>query len=349
MILYLSTLSLAAGLLFLALGGKWLFQSSISLALRTNLPTALIGMTVMAIATSSPELFVTLSSSLVHNQGGVAIGNILGSNIFNLLCVLGSVLIFFPSLKRPFSPSDFLALMVFHGLLFIFLYNGELSRVEGLVLSVGLGAWLFVAVRWGLKDTSEEEEEIKDTSGFKNIYIDMAYGIFAIATLALGTELSIWGGLNIAHGLNIPEYIIGLTVLSVGTSLPELASCIVAARHGHTQMAVGNIVGSNLINIAWVAGLASVIHPIELPFLSLMFNDWAFCTGLHVLIGLALWLGRQRLRLVGAACLLFYAGYVFLANELSALSLEFWVLAFFKKPCYARNCSSKILRPTQHL
>ncbi len=295
----------AVGLGFLALigGAGWLVRGAAALALRFGLSPLVIGLTVVAFGTSAPELLVSLVSVLT-GKGDVAVGNVLGSNIANVLLILGA-----SAMVRPL-PSSRSALRVDLpiGLVLVagvaaFGWNGSIERWQAALLLAGFGVFMLAAfVRRQAPDLGDE---VKPDSTRSSL-LRLAGGLVG---LVVGAELLVRGAIVLARAAGLSEALIGLTLVAVGTSLPELATSVVAAHRGQTEISVGNILGSNVFNIGWVLGLAYLIRPGSIaPVLAR--HDALVAGAASLLLGVLLATRHRLGRTEGAVLLGLYAVYV---------------------------------------
>lgn len=283
----LAILFLVVGFVMLVKGADWFVDGAAGVAAKLRIPSLVIGLTVVAFGTSAPELATSVVSA-VHKDVGIAIGNVLGSNICNVLLILGlsSIIAILPIQKASLK-IDLPLLLGASVLIILFGYFGnEISRLEGAIMVLLLIAYTVFLVVGALKKRDkdgvlalEEHEVVTDgeetpKKGFNAWYEKMkAYGWFLTVAMFVGLGIVIGGAMlavegakTIATELGIPQKVIGLTVVAIGTSLPELITSVMAAKKGETDIAVGNIIGSNIFNILMVAGLTAVIMP--LPFSS---------------------------------------------------------------------------------
>lgn len=254
-----SILIFIGGLILMICGADYFVKGASSLALRFKIPQIVIGLTIVAMGTSAPEVCISVSSAL-KGSTGVAIGNVLGSNIVNVLLILGlASAICALKLEKNSVKYEIPFLILITAFLCGFGYYFEnLDRTFGLIL-LGLFALFFIYLFKVAKDmNSNEENEVKQMS-FVKIFLFIIGGI---AALVYGSDVSVNSAINIAHQLNISERIIGLTVVAIGTSLPELVTSVVAAIKKQPDIAVGNIVGSNIFNILLVLGVTCSISPV---------------------------------------------------------------------------------------
>lgn len=262
----LNFIFLLAGLIILIYGANFLVDGGSALARRLKISNMVIGLTVVAFGTSTPEFVVNIVSS-VEGSSALALGNILGSNIFNILAILGVTALIIPlGVKRTTTRVE-IPLTVFAAVLILILVNGEpagiITRVEGICLLCFFVMFLlytFTLAKYGATE-GVEEIEIRNYSTAKAIL----FILLGLAGLIGGGRLLVTGAISIAQSLGISERIIGLTVVSIGTSLPELATSIIAARKKNADMAIGNVVGSNIFNTFLILGTSATITPIQAP------------------------------------------------------------------------------------
>jgi cation:H+ antiporter len=310
----LNLLFLAVGFVLLVYGATILVDGASSLAKKYNIPGIVIGLTIVAFGTSAPEFVVNIAGSL-KGSSGIVLGNVLGSNIFNILFILGISSIVYPLtvksnttwMEVPLSFISSLLVLVFASDMFIDnrAYN-ELSRIDGIVLIFFFV--IFLAYNFNLmkKGSSDEELDIKDYSKLKSAFMIIA----GIAMLGAGGNLIVNSAVRVAEMLGISERIIGLTIVSIGTSLPELATSVVAAMKRNVDIAVGNIVGSNIFNVFWILGVSSVINPVIVREGSAL--DMSVNIGASLLLFLFIFTGKERRidRVEGVLFLILYAVYL---------------------------------------
>jgi len=278
----MNLLFVVIGLTLLILGGNWLLKSAVGFSLRLNIPKIVIGMTVVSFATSAPELIVSVKSAL-EGHADIAFGNVIGSNIANLGLVLAvTILISTISVEKSFYKTDWPVMMISSAMLYGFIvFDGELQRYEGIVLFSFLLIFLIYLLRFQKRavvdEMPEDDEELP-------LYKDVLY--LAIGGVALwgGSELLINGAIGMAEKFNIDESIIALTVVSIGTSIPELAASIIAVLKKEKAISLGNLIGSNVFNILAVLGITSMITPIKIVDQDLLSNDIFWMLGISLLI-----------------------------------------------------------------
>jgi len=249
-----------AGLVLLIGGGDHLVKHAVHLAASYRVPKIVVGAVILGFGTSLPELFVSVTAVFRENQG-IAIGNVVGSNIANsgLILGLGAVWGGFHISSRALRADLPLALL---GALFLWIYvsqTGDVSRVAGVVLLAGFAGYLWGSLRYSRANRPDHDPNVVK----RHPVVDLLWIVGGLVAIALGARLLVEGAEDIARLLQVSELTIGLTVVAVGTSLPELATLIAAARRGETDLAVGNVAGSNVFNLGLVLGLAAVARPIR--------------------------------------------------------------------------------------
>jgi len=264
-------LLLFSGFLILILGGNWLLKSAVSISLRLGIPKIVIGMTVVSLATSAPELIVSLNSAL-NGHADIALGNIIGSNIANLGLVLGIVtLVSTITVHKYFYIVDWPMMMFSSVLLYVFLaFDGLLERYEGLILFALL--IIFIIYLFKSRKTAIVDEMPEDDVELP-FYSTLFFFIIGGIGLWGGSELLIKGAINLARDYEVSERIIGVTIISVGTSIPELAASLIAIIKKEKAISIGNLLGSNMFNILGVLGITSMIIPIQVDDQGLLTFD----------------------------------------------------------------------------
>ena len=258
--------------MLLSFGGDLLTKSSIDISLKLSVPKIIIGMTVVSFATSAPELIVSLNATL-DGLPSFAIGNVLGSNIANIGLVLGIITIIYPiTLKQRFYSTDFPLLMISTALFYFIIYtDNQISRTEGFILLISITAILFYLFIYQKKSISEFSEEIDNNK--ISITKSFFYILFSGSLLWLGSETLIKSAVSVANKFEVSERIISITMVAIGTSIPELAASIVASLKKQNDLSIGNLIGSNIFNLLVVIGVTSSIIPIGGIEKSTLFND----------------------------------------------------------------------------
>ncbi len=285
-------LLLIVGFALLIKGADFFVEGASSTAYRFNIPTVIVGLTIVALGTSLPEAAVSISASLAGSNE-LAISNVLGSNVFNTLVVVGCSALIAPfAVSKKVVKRDLGFNIIVTLLLIILMLNNQLGRGDGLLLLVFLAGYLYVLIRDALKNPLEDDEEKKLLSNGRAIL----YMIGGGAAIIFGGNFTVTAARTIAASLGMSETLIGLTVVSVGTSLPELVTSVVAARKGESGLSLGNAIGSNILNILFILGLSSVIHPLSV--IGFNFIDaailLAIALGLFILLMIRPKLNRSR-------------------------------------------------------
>lgn len=308
------------GLVLLYFGAEWLVAGSSSAALRFGIPALIVGLTVVSFGTSAPELLVSLLA-LFDGKDGVSIGNVLGSNIANIALILGC-----SALIRPIDVSeqvlrrDYPLMVVATVVMVILAYDGEVSRLDGAVMVGGMLTYIGYSIRRGLRSAREgRDEEIAEellpeelTESAEEpgaLWKDLVKVVIGIAGLAGGAYFLVESAIEIAAKLGIPDLVVGITVVAVGTSLPELATSLVAAYRGESDISVGNVVGSNIFNILLVLGLVSVIQPMSVGASPELVIDLAVMLGVSLLLWPIMKVGLKIGRVEGGLLVAGYIGY----------------------------------------
>ena len=264
-ILYI--LGIVLGFLLLVKGADWFVDGSSSIAKKLRIPTVVIGLTIVAFGTSAPELAVSVSAAL-KGSNDIALGNVVGSNIFNTLVVLGASAAITPivvgksAIKKDYPLSIFAAVLLAVLCLDTILFEApmmQISRFDGLILLLCFALFMYMTVKDGLKNRTEAEEEIKNFTTGKSILFIM----IGLAGIVAGGQLTVTCAKEVARTIGMTEAVIGLTVVAVGTSLPELVTSVVAAKKGESDIAVGNVIGSNIFNIFFILGTSATILPMQ--------------------------------------------------------------------------------------
>lgn len=306
-------IQIVAGLLLLVLGGDYLVKGASGIALKMDIPPMLVGMTVVALGTSSPELVISLKAAL-DGKPDISVGNVVGSNIANVALILGITTIIFPmAIQKRALKVDWLVMMVASILFYLFALDGGFSRFEG-GLFVSLLA-MFIAVSFyqakkNKTDISIESDAPKSTTGRKWGILVLFVALGTVGLL-LGAQWFLLGAESIARNFGVSDRVIAITLVAFGTSVPELAASIVAAFKRETDISLGNIVGSNLFNLFAIIGITSIVTPIRVAP-EILSNDIFWMLGTSFAI-LPLALIKMRLgRIDGIIFLSTYVLFVYL-------------------------------------
>ncbi len=249
------------GIFLLIKGGNWTIDAAVFIARRFGLSPMVVGFTVLAFGTSLPELIVSILAVLRGSEG-IAMGNVIGSNIANILMVIGAsaILVTMHVKISKGLIKDLTMMLLASFLLMGLMFYGEISRVAGVAMVTLLLIYVFLQYRMALKGEIEvEEEELQD---FKNPVQPYIFLFFGLMGVALGAEFLVRGASQSATIIGVPEDVIALSIIAFGTSLPELSTSIIGARKGHSEMALGNIVGSNVFNVLMIIGITAMVKPI---------------------------------------------------------------------------------------
>lgn len=314
------------GLVLIVKGADWLTDGAASIARRFGIPTLVIGLTIVAIGTSAPEFVVSMLGA-IHKSPDIAIGNVVGSNIFNILGMMGATALISPILlTRGNVMRDLPIMNLAVGALFVMLADtildeeatlNYLSRAEGLILLCFFTIYMYYTFWLAKKEKkkkkknandNDNDNEIKDKQ--HNLWLSVLIFLVGLGCLIGGGELMVDGASGIARSLGVSDAIIALTIVSIGTSAPELATSIAAARKGDNAMAVGNVVGSVVFNTLLILGASSLVYP--LPMKGITYIDLSVEMGAALLFWLFSYIGRKRFiitRLEGAIMVLLQIGY----------------------------------------
>lgn len=278
----LNALYIALGLMLLIAGGNWLLKAAVALSMRLNIPKIVIGMTVVSFATSAPELIVSIKAAL-EGFPDLALGNVIGSNIANLGLVLAITIILGGiTVRRSFYTTDWPVLMLASFIFFGFIYfDGELQQYEGIIMVVTLFIFLVYLLRF-------QKIAVVDELPEDDIMLPMHKTVLFLglggAALWGGSEFLIEGAVNMATTFGVSERVIGITIVSVGTSIPELAASVIAVIKKEKAISLGNLIGSNIFNLLAVLGITSIITPIKVMDQGLLSSDIFWMLGISFLI-----------------------------------------------------------------
>ncbi|MCK8484676.1 calcium/sodium antiporter [Aliiroseovarius sp. S2029] len=298
-------LFVAAGLLALFFGGEALVRGSVGLANRLGIPPLLIGLTVVGFGTSTPELLVSMDAAL-RGEPDIAIGNVIGSNIANILLILGLTCLIWPiQVSGSTLRRDVTVMMIATLLLLPIFALAEVSRVSGALLVTGLIGYLTWAYLAAGKTPAHPDMQIAGPTAFASAL----WLLGGLAVLLLGARFLVDGAASIARGFGVSEAFIGLTIVAIGTSLPELTTSVIAAMRRQSDIAIGNVIGSNIFNLLGILGVTAMITPIPLASRFARF-DLPILIAVTAFIAAALLLRPRLGRWLGVVMLTGYAAYV---------------------------------------
>ena len=272
----MSILFVFLGLVLLVVGGEFLVRAAVGLSFKLKLSKMVIGLTVVSCATSAPELLVSIQAAL-DGFSDISLGNVIGSNIANIGLVLGITAIIAPlSIDKDFSKFNWPVMMIMSIALYFILSSGNvITSAEGLLLLLMLAVYLFVLIRRARKQTTNEEslDEVDDKLATVSNFKIGTWLLIGGAALYFGSEFLVKGAVDLATTLGISERVIAVTMIAVGTSVPELAASVIAALKKEKALSLGNLIGSNIFNIASVLGVTALIQPIVLKSQEVLTND----------------------------------------------------------------------------
>ena len=310
--LLMIALYITGGLVLLFFGADWLVQGAVTLALHLGLSPLIVGLTVVALGTSVPEALVSVQAAIGH-QGGIALGNVIGSNILNIALILGLSSLILPlKVDSHIVKADVPLLTGATFMLVVLLEDFHISRMEGAFLLLCIVFYVTGNIMT-VKRTSPEEDkiegmEIPEDSG-KTLWRDVGFLILGIVTLGFGANFLVTGAVDLARIFGLSEALIGLTIVSIGTGTPELATALMAAFRKSPDLAIGNVVGSNLFNIMFVLGIAGLVAPLDGKGISSI--DLYVMLGVTFLLLPTVWTGRILDRKEGFLFLAIYVGYLY--------------------------------------
>ena len=296
---------LIVGFVLLVKGADFFVEGASGVASKFGIPQLIIGLTIVAMGTSAPEAAVSITAAL-NGNAGLTVGNVVGSNILNVLVILGITAVIIPvAIQKSTLQIELPAMIAISAIMVVFGYTGEvITRVEGIVLFVLFLvylAYLFYMAKKG-------KEEVEEAHKMKPVWLLLVMTIGGIAMIVLGSDFVVDSASFIASKLGMSESFIGLTIVAFGTSLPELVTSVTAAKKGKADIAIGNIVGSNIFNILMVVGLSAVITPVVYD-LSSFFIDGIVMIAIGILLLFGVMKSKKLEKPIGVVMLLCYAAY----------------------------------------
>lgn len=311
----ITSLQFVGGFVLLLFGAEYLVRGAVSLAQKLNVSKMIIGMTIVAWGTTSPELVVSLQAAF-DNRPGISIGNVVGSNIANILLILGAAAVIFPIAIKPATLYRDASMMMGSALLFTGLaIFGRIERWQAVVMVAILVVFTLYAFRaertaGPANDPGDlaEELEAEFEEGPKSTWLATLAVAGGVACVVIGAKLLVGAAVTTAQVLGVREEVIGLTIVAVGTSLPELATAVVAAFRRHSEIAVGNIMGAGIYNLLMIIGLVGLVVPIDVPAQIIRFDLWAMLAVTATLLAFLLFRGGLT-RPIGVLLLATFAAY----------------------------------------
>lgn len=302
---------LIIGFVMLIKGADWFVDSAAGIADKLHIPQLIIGLTIVAMGTSAPEAAISISAS-VQGSADIAVGNVLGSNILNVLIILGITSIITPLAVQKSTVKYEIPFVIIISVIFglIGLFDNSIGFIDGIllwVLFIAYIAYLFIMTKKGKIQADESDDEDNDKKP-KKVWQLILFGIIGIALVVLGSNITVNAATEIATMFGMSERFIGLTIVALGTSLPELVTSITAALKKNADIAIGNIVGSNIFNILFVIGTSALITPVA--YQSQFLIDSIFCVATAMLLLLLVLNKDKKLKRWGGIIMLIcYAGY----------------------------------------
>ena len=293
---------LVLGFLFLVKGADLFVDGSSSIAKHMKIPSVIVGLTIVAMGTSAPEASVSITAAISGNSD-ISLGNIVGSNIFNFLVVIGVSALIFPIIShKDIIKRDLWWNLGITGLLLLLILDRKIGRIDGAILLLGMALYLFVVIKNAVKNRTEESKE-----ELISVPKSIIFMVIGLAAIICGGNFVVDNASIIAKSLGLSETLIGLTIVAIGTSLPELVTSVTAAKKKEAGIALGNAVGSNLFNILFILGVSSVLTPINVA--PELFIDTIILIAVGILIFIFSYTGRRTYRIEGLICTLLYVAY----------------------------------------
>lgn len=305
-----SALYIIAGIILLYSGGEFLVRGSAFLARTFGISPLVIGLTIVALGTSSPELAAVLVA-VIKGEFDVALGGIVGSNISNLGLILGVACLIYPLQAASLFIRREVPFMIFtSALLLPLIWDNQIVRYEGFVLILFLIVFVVVMIRQSQTDRETGIFPSENPDGRMNLPLAIIGVIFGIAFLAGGAHLLVEGAIQLANYYGVPQKVIGLTLVALGTSLPEFASCMVAAFRRESDMVLGNVIGSNILNVLCILGIGAAVKPLSVAYETIV-TDIFIMLGFSLLIMPFLVIQHKLNRLEGGIMVVLYIGYIY--------------------------------------
>lgn len=296
-------LLLVLGFVFLIKGADLFVDGSASIAKHMKIPSVIVGLTIVAMGTSAPEASVSITAAIAGNSD-ISLGNIVGSNIFNFLVVIGASAIIFPVVShKDILKRDLWWNLGITGVLLLLMLDNKIGRIDGVILLAGMATYLFFVIRNALKNRTTADENEQLLSVPKSII----FMVIGLAAIICGGNFVVDNASIIAKSLGLSETLISLTIVAIGTSLPELVTSITAAKKQEAGIALGNAVGSNIFNILFILGASSALTPINVA--PELFIDTIILIAVSIIIFLFARTKKITSRIEGIICVLLYVAY----------------------------------------
>jgi len=302
-------IELISGLIILLIGGEFIVKGAVLVANKFHISPMVIGLTIVSFGTSAPELLVSIKAATEGNPD-IAVGNVVGSNIANLALVLGITVLFIPIvIDRSKIMINWVFMMLATIVFYLFSINGWVEEWEGVILFLALIVFIFFLIRFSdNKSPKDSEHTLTNNTNQKPIVI-ILYLLLGIFGLYFGAEFLVEGAVSIAHKLGMSEAVIGVTIVALGTSAPELTASIVAAYRKESGISIGNLIGSNIFNIMAVIGITGMVNPVSISS-KIMSFDMYWLLGISLMILPLIIIGSRIGRLKGLLLLIIYISYI---------------------------------------
>lgn len=306
----IAVLFLVIGFWGLIKGADIFVDSASQIAAKLKVPLIVIGLTIVAFGTSAPEAAISITSAF-QGSAGIAVGNVIGSNIMNILLILGisALVCKLPVKKNTFRYEIPFVVVITAVLLGLGIWNSSLDRIDGLIFIILFAVFMGYLIKLSKSGDSSAADDVPTIDENASIPKMIIFVILGVAMIVLGSDFTVSGATKIAEVMGLSDRIIGLTVVAFGTSLPELVTCIQAARKQKVDIAIGNIIGSNIFNILLVVGLSALVSPEPIAFPNNFIIDATAAIAAAVLLWLLVLKNKRISRLGGGIMLLCYAGY----------------------------------------
>lgn len=306
----ISVLFLVLGFWGLIKGADMFVDGASQIAAKLKVPLIVIGLTVVAFGTSAPEAAISITSAF-QNNAGIAVGNVIGSNIMTILLILGisSVICRLPVKKTTLRYEIPFVILITAVLLLLGVLENNLSRIDGIIFIVLFAVFMIYLIKLSKSGDNSLMDDVPEIDENASVPKMLLFVLLGLAMIVLGSDFTVSGATRIAEVIGIDDRIIGLTVVAFGTSLPELVTCIQAARKNKADIAIGNIIGSNIFNILFVVGISALVSPSPIGFADTFIADSAAAIAAAVLLLLLVLKNKRVSRLGGVIMLACYAGY----------------------------------------